>query len=103
MHDFGSRGVSSRESAGIGGMSHLVNFMGSDTVWGVQFANEYYHEKMAGFSIPAAEHSTVTTWGRDGEALAFGTCDPTPGYLVDQHVPRPLQPYARISLQYLFH
>lgn len=72
LHDFGSRGVSSRESAGIGGMSHLVNFMGSDTVWGIVFANEFYHEKMAGFSIPAAEHSTVTTWGRDGEAQAFG-------------------------------
>jgi nicotinamide phosphoribosyltransferase len=71
LHDFGSRGVSSRESAGIGGMAHLVNFKGSDTVWGVHFANRYYHEPMAGFSIPAAEHSTVTTWGRDGESAAF--------------------------------
>ena len=26
---------------------------------------------MAGFSIPAAEHSTVTAWGRDGEAEAY--------------------------------
>jgi len=26
LHDFGSRGVSSKESAGIGGMAHLVNF-----------------------------------------------------------------------------
>lgn len=71
LHDFGSRGVSSRESAGIGGMSHLVNFMGSDTCQGVRYANHYYNEPMSGFSIPAAEHSTITTWGRDGEALAF--------------------------------
>jgi len=35
LHDFGSRGVSSQESAGIGGAAHLVNFMGSDTVVGV--------------------------------------------------------------------
>jgi nicotinamide phosphoribosyltransferase len=26
---------------------------------------------MAGFSIPAAEHSTITTWGRAGEADAY--------------------------------
>jgi nicotinamide phosphoribosyltransferase len=26
---------------------------------------------MAGFSIPAAEHSTITAWGRDGEADAY--------------------------------
>jgi nicotinamide phosphoribosyltransferase len=71
LHDFGSRGVSSRESAGIGGMAHLVNFMGSDTCQGVRFANHYYTEPMSGFSIPAAEHSTITTWGRDGEANAF--------------------------------
>src|SRR6202012_4004875 len=28
LHDFGARGVSSAESAGLGGMAHLVNFMG---------------------------------------------------------------------------
>ena len=31
----------------------------------------YYHEPMAGFSIPAAEHSTITSWGRDGEVEAY--------------------------------
>lgn len=71
LHDFGSRGVSSRESAGIGGMSHLVNFKGSDTVEGVRFANHYYNCDMAAFSIPAAEHSTITSWGRDGEVAAY--------------------------------
>ncbi len=71
LHDFGSRGVSSRESAAVGGAAHLVNFMGSDTVVGVQLANEYYKAGMAGFSIPAAEHSTITSWGRDGELDAY--------------------------------
>lgn len=63
LHDFGSRGVSSAESAGLGGAAHLVNFMGTDTVEGALFAKEYYGEEMAGFSIPAAEHSTITSWG----------------------------------------
>jgi nicotinamide phosphoribosyltransferase len=49
-----------------------VNFKGSDTVPGIQFANEFYGERMAGFSIPAAEHSTITSWGGpDKEIHAF--------------------------------
>ena len=71
LHDFGARGVSSLESAGIGGAAHLVNFMGSDTISGVLFAREYYNAGIAGFSIPAAEHSTITSWGRDGEVDAY--------------------------------
>ena len=71
LHDFGARGVSSLESAGIGSAAHLVNFMGTDTISGVLFAREYYGAGIAGFSIPAAEHSTITSWGRDGEVDAY--------------------------------
>jgi len=71
LHDFGARGVSSMESAGIGGAAHLVNFMGSDTISGILFAREFYSAGIAGFSIPAMEHSTVTSWGRSGEAEAY--------------------------------
>lgn len=71
LHDFGARGVSSLESAGIGGAAHLVNFMGTDTISGILFAREYYNAGVAGFSIPAAEHSTITSWGRDGEVKAY--------------------------------
>jgi nicotinamide phosphoribosyltransferase len=71
LHDFGARGVSSMESAGVGGAAHLVNFMGSDTITGILYAREYYGAGVAGFSIPAAEHSTITSWGRDGEVDAY--------------------------------
>lgn len=71
LHDFGARGVSSLESAGIGGCAHLVNFMGSDTIEGLLYARKYYNEPMAGFSIPAAEHSTITSWGIENEAKAY--------------------------------
>ncbi len=67
LHDFGSRGVSSFESAAFNGAAHLVNFLGSDTTAGVMAANIAYHEKMTGFSIFATEHSTTTAFGRDGE------------------------------------
>lgn len=71
LHDFGFRGVSSYESAGIGGAAHLVNFKGTDTVAALLYARKYYDAKMAGFSIPAMEHSTVTSWGRENEVEAY--------------------------------
>jgi nicotinamide phosphoribosyltransferase len=71
LHDFGSRGVSSRESAAINGAAHLVNFKGSDTCVGVWAAHTYYDEPMAAFSIPAAEHSTITAWGKEHEVDAY--------------------------------
>jgi nicotinamide phosphoribosyltransferase len=71
LHDFGARGVSSEESAGLGGMAHLVNFLGSDTLSGVRYARRYYDEPMAAYSIPAAEHSTITCWGRGNELDAY--------------------------------
>lgn len=71
LHDFGARGTSSGESAGLGGMAHLVNFMGTDTMEGLLAARRYYGADMAGFSIPAAEHSTMTSWGRAREEAAY--------------------------------
>ena len=70
LHDFGERGSTSMESAGIGGMSHLVNFKGTDTMVGLVYARDYYYEAMAGFSCPAAEHSTMTIYEEDGEEEA---------------------------------
>ena len=72
LHDFGARGASSAESAAIGGFAHLINFKGTDNVLALKFARDYYAEPMAGFSIPAAEHSTITSWGRGaGEVSAY--------------------------------
>lgn len=71
LHDFGARGVSSAESAALGGMAHLVNFAGTDTLEGILAARRYYGADMPGFSIPAAEHSTMTSWGRARETEAY--------------------------------
>lgn len=71
LHDFGFRGVSSFESAGLGGMAHLVNFMGTDTIASLLYARKYYDADIAGFSIPAMEHSTVTSWGKENEINAY--------------------------------
>lgn len=73
LHDFGFRGVSSVDSASIGGSAHLINFMGTDTVAALTFIQNYYgnEDDMFGFSIPAAEHSTITSWGKDHEVDAY--------------------------------
>lgn len=72
LHDFGARGATTLESSEIGGLAHLVNFFGSDTTAAIRPARQFYSHK--GFlmgSIPASEHSTVTSWGVDGEADAY--------------------------------
>ncbi len=71
LHDFGARGVATLEQARLGGAAHLLSFLGSDTIEGIRMANHFYDSEMAGFSIPASEHSTVSMWGADEEEKMF--------------------------------
>lgn len=66
-HNFGDRGSSSVESAAIGGMAHLSQFSGTDNFHALKLIKDTYGSNNIGFSIPASEHSTVTSWGRDKE------------------------------------
>jgi nicotinamide phosphoribosyltransferase len=79
LHDFGFRGVSSKESSAIGGAAHLLNFFGTDTLAAIQLLNQFYSADLtakdplncAGYSIPASEHSTITAWGEANENQAY--------------------------------
>jgi nicotinamide phosphoribosyltransferase len=72
LNDFGFRGVSSVESAKLGGAAHLLNFSGSDNLAGSAMAINYYSAKQVyGLSIPATEHSICTLLGREGELEVF--------------------------------
>lgn len=72
LHDFGARGASSLETVALGGLAHLVNFMGTDSVSSLLAAHRWYHaEQMPAFSIPASEHSTMTAWGKENEIAAY--------------------------------
>lgn len=85
LHDFGYRGVSSEEQAGLGGMAHLMCFKGTDNVQGIIAANKYYNPdvarmtfdnyqsmfKMYGYSIAASEHSIATPFGRGQGELDY--------------------------------
>ncbi|MDD9900242.1 MAG: nicotinate phosphoribosyltransferase [Alphaproteobacteria bacterium] len=96
LQDFGARGVSSMESSGLGGMAHIVNYKGTDTVMGLVASLGYYNKDfdkfleetpdkpkramikllkkmkeegtpLPAFSVEASEHSTMTIQGREGE------------------------------------
>ena len=72
VHDFGYRGSTSTESAAIGGAAHLVNFIGTDTIAGIELLAKYYGAKdMPGISVPASEHSTISPWTKAGERDAY--------------------------------
>lgn len=85
LHDFGGRGVTCLEQSRIAGAAHLLSFLGSDTKEAVRFLNHYYDCEMAGFSIPATQHSTVTMWGREHEYEMFQ--DYVQRELVDRQLP----------------
>jgi nicotinamide phosphoribosyltransferase len=71
LNDFGARGASSRESAALGGMAHLLSFDGTDNLAGVMAAKRFYDAPVTAQSVPAAEHSTITVWGRAREVDAY--------------------------------
>lgn len=73
LHDFGFRGTSSFESAASAGAGHLINFMGTDTFPAVELIMDYYGvAEMPAFSVPATEHSIMTSLGRGGEMGVVG-------------------------------
>lgn len=80
LHDFGYRGATTAEAAGIGGCAHITNFLGTDTLPALEFAAEYYGGIWAdragedvnpysglAYSVAATEHSVMTALGPKGE------------------------------------
>lgn len=62
-HDFGERGVSCPEQAGIGGAAHLMHFLGTDNRAALRLLKTFYDDHMAGYSVAATEHSVMGSWG----------------------------------------
>ena len=70
LHDFGFRGTSSLESATLGGAAHLLNFRGSDTMSAAYYVQFHLNGgKPVAQSIPATEHSVMTAWPSEREAI----------------------------------
>jgi len=68
LHDFGFRGCTCLEQSVIGGSAHLLSFIGSDTMSACYHVQYHLNKGVArGVSIPATEHSVMTSW-QDEEA-----------------------------------
>jgi nicotinic acid phosphoribosyltransferase len=70
LHDFGFRGCTSVEQSVIGGVAHLLNFTGSDTMSACWYAQYRLNGgKPVATSIPATEHSVMTSWPNERLAM----------------------------------
>lgn len=89
-HNFSARGCMGEQAAAMVDMGHLCYFAGSDTVWGVDFAEEYYNadsdKELVACSVSATEHSVVSSWGDKSEKEMI------------LHLITKVQPYGIISL-----
>ncbi|KXZ56944.1 hypothetical protein GPECTOR_1g851 [Gonium pectorale] len=77
--DFGFRGCTSPEQSIIGGCAHLLSFRSSDTMSAAFYAQfKLNGGRPVGQSIPATEHSVMTSWPTEAAAISnmidnFGT------------------------------
>lgn len=70
LHDFGFRGCTSVEQSIIGGCAHLLSFEGTDTMSAAYYAQFHLNGgRPAAGSIPATEHSVMTAWPDEKEAV----------------------------------
>ncbi|KAK3807254.1 MAG: nicotinate phosphoribosyltransferase family-domain-containing protein [Benniella sp.] len=70
LHDFGFRGCTTVEQSILGGTAHLLNFTGSDTLSAAFYSQFHLNggDPVAN-SIPASEHSVMTSYKTEKEAL----------------------------------
>jgi len=70
LHDFGFRGCTCVEQSILGGTAHLLNFEGTDTMSAAYYAQFHLNEgKPVAESIPATEHSVMTSWTNESQAI----------------------------------
>ncbi|KAL4447532.1 hypothetical protein ABPG75_004751 [Micractinium tetrahymenae] len=71
LHDFGFRGCTCVEQSVLGGVAHLLNFDGTDTLSAAYYAQFALNEgRPVGESIPATEHSVMTSWPSERQAIS---------------------------------
>lgn len=69
LHDFGSRGVSSRETAMRAGTAHLTSSDGTDTMIAGWLATRFNNGQHIGTSVRATEHSVMTSHNSEVDAV----------------------------------
>lgn len=74
-HDFSSRGLSGAMDNAKTGAGHLTSFIGTDSLLAADFVKEFYvkdtDSTLVGVSVPATEHSVMTSGTDIGEYAMF--------------------------------
>lgn len=74
-HDFSARGMAGMAAAAASGAAHLLSFTGTDSLSALAWIDDFYpgspEGTIIGGSVPATEHSVMTSGGRDGELGTF--------------------------------
>lgn len=74
-HNFSYRGCVGHEAAVMIDAGFITSFVGSDTVPGVEFMEEYYNadsdKELVSCSVNASEHACMASYGPEGEEEAF--------------------------------
>jgi nicotinamide phosphoribosyltransferase len=74
-HDFSGRGMSNIQDGAVSGAGHLLSFTGTDTVWAIDFLEDYYgadsDKELVGGSVPATEHAVMSLSGKENEIDTF--------------------------------
>lgn len=63
-HDFSMRGMSGIEDSARSGFGHLIQFIGTDTLPAMDYAEDYYDadpNSLIAISVPATEHAVATS------------------------------------------
>lgn len=62
-HDFSMRGMSGIEDAARTGFAHLTQFIGTDSLPAMDYADDYYggSDNILAISVPATEHAVATS------------------------------------------
>lgn len=70
-HDFSARGMFGVEAGAMSGAGQLLSFFGTDTIYAIDFLENYYganaENELIGTSVPATEHSVMCMEGMEGE------------------------------------
>lgn len=66
-HDFSFRGMYGVNAAIMSGAAHLHYFKGTDTIPAIFLQQVYDSDRIAGFSVPATEHSVMCTGTKENE------------------------------------
>lgn len=74
-HNFSYRGCFGHEAACLADAGWLTSFVGSDTLPGADFVEEYYNansdNELVSCSVNATEHSVMASYGKEDELEAF--------------------------------